>query len=420
MTSIPTHSINQRSAAGTAIAFAAQMIGQAARAIAAARLLEPAEFGRFLVVRGLAAVASLVAQGGLGTVGLRHGSAALADGRSPRGTSTRVMLLATLGGLAAGLLFALAARLTGASTLASASWGVLVCSSALTTVVAGVGRGLVSTEQAAALERGLPLPLEAAALATLFLVRGTASLDAAALVVAAASLIPLVLVGSRVWFALRSHRRSEGHSPAALMQQGWPVAAQTLASRALADADLWIVAAVAGPASAATYGVASRLAILLQTPAAVANYVAASPIAAFHTTNRLDAVEHHGRRAARFVAAGTALGYASLLVAGGSGIAVVFGDAYRGAAALFAILGAGQLAASCFGPAATALLMIGAERTVLWITLVSAMVTAASVLALVGWLGAAGAAIAAASGLVFQHICLARAVRRHLNITLHV
>jgi O-antigen/teichoic acid export membrane protein len=412
-----------------AAAFASQMLGQVGRAVLLAWLLSPADFGRFLVLRSAASVVALVAQGGLGPVGLRRVSAARARHADPWAVTGRVLGLAARTGAAAATLLALAVRAAGYSWLDAAAIGVIAFATAIATVAAGLGRGFGRTRAIVIIERGMTLPLEAAAIAALWLPSAPPTLTAALVAVAGASLVPAVLL-------MRLLRKSRVARPAGaasnvatpestaataeLMAEAWPVTVHGLLARAIADSGLWIVGAWLGAPAAAVYGVGTRLAMLLQMPGAIAGYVLSEPVAALGARGDRRALERLVRRSARLTGATAVAGYSLLALIGADGIGYAFGPVYRTAHGVFLVLGIGQVISAAAGPGLTVLLMLGATRPLMLISVVSAVVTGGGAAVLVPALGAVGAAWAAAAGLVLQSLLLMLTARRQGGVRVFV
>lgn len=160
--------------------------------------------------------------------------------------------------------------------------------------------------------------------------------------------------------------------------------------------------------------VAMSGAMLVSLSLAIVNLVIAPHITRAYRDNDWERMRRLSRQSAR-VALAIALPIGvTLIVLGGPLVHLAFGDAYVESATLpLAILATGQLVNVAFGSVGMFLTMTGYERDTLLGQLVALMVTITAALILIPPLGATGAAMAVAIGLVTWNAVLAwRFVKR--------
>lgn len=194
-----------------------------------------------------------------------------------------------------------------------------------------------------------------------------------------------------------------------------PQALTTVLSVLLRWADIVLVAALAGTATAAIYTAASRL-LLAGNFVNGAIMQAVSPLvaAALGRGDRDDARDLLGTGTAWLVAV-VWPGYVALAVMGG-GFLELFGADYRDGATALAILSVAMMIATGVGPIEAVLLMDGGSRSSLIDNLVAVSAMVLIDLALVPSLGLTGAALGWAAGLMATNLLPLWQVRSRLGI----
>jgi O-antigen/teichoic acid export membrane protein len=189
-----------------------------------------------------------------------------------------------------------------------------------------------------------------------------------------------------------------------------PIAAGDLAASAFGFVDVVILGFLAPPEAVGLYFAATRI----QQFVAFVHYAASAT-----TAQRLAAARARGDEAGladlvRLQARWT------FLATAGIGLAVVavspmllglFGEGFRASLPVLAILVAGSVAASLFGPAEDVLTMLGGERLCAGVTLAMLVLAAGLCLVLIPWLGVAGAAVAVALAQTLRGFVLALGAR---------
>ncbi|MBD8906749.1 lipopolysaccharide biosynthesis protein [Methylorubrum zatmanii] len=212
--------------------------------------------------------------------------------------------------------------------------------------------------------------------------------------------------------------RLRRHLPAGPRRYAWrlwltaclPIAAGDLAASAFGFVDVVILGFLVPPEAVGLYFAATRI----QQFVAFVHYAASAA-----TAQRLAAARARGdeaglaglvRRQARWTFLATAgIGLAILAVS--PLLLGLFGEGFRGSLPVLAILVAGSVAASLFGPAEDVLTMLGGERLCAGITLAMLALAALLCLALVPWLGVSGAAAAVAVAAVLRGLAMALGAR---------
>ncbi|MFF8800671.1 MULTISPECIES: lipopolysaccharide biosynthesis protein [unclassified Methylobacterium] len=189
-----------------------------------------------------------------------------------------------------------------------------------------------------------------------------------------------------------------------------PIAAGDLAASAFGFVDVVILGFLVPPEAVGLYFAATRI----QQFVAFVHYAASAT-----TAQRLAAARARGDEAglgrlvrgqARWTFLATAcVGLGILPVA--PLLLGLFGEAFRASLPVLAILVAGSVAASLFGPGEDVLTMLGGERLCAGITLAALALAALLCLTLVPWLGLAGAALAVAAAQIGRGLAMALGAR---------
>lgn len=189
-----------------------------------------------------------------------------------------------------------------------------------------------------------------------------------------------------------------------------PIAAGDLAASAFGFVDVVILGFLAPPEAVGLYFAATRI----QQFVAFVHYAASAT-----TAQRLAAARAHGDEAGLAHLVRMQARWTFLATAGvGLGILAVsplllglFGEGFRASLPVLAILVAGSVAASLFGPAEDVLTMLGGERLCAGITLAMLALAALLCLVLIPELGVAGAAVAVALAQTLRGLALALGAR---------
>ena len=386
-------------------------------ALALARLLGAAEFGRNALALSWATALGAVALAGTDQLLLRELSA---DGDARGDTALRAFVRRQVSAptaVAIGLVVVVAAVALGGRLL-PAMVGTVVLLGAMRrrqSLLLAQGRtGLAQVGEAVGLpvlQLALVLPLVWSGIA-----RRSAVVTVSAYAVAMAV---VVLAQSAATRAAAPVPAQDDLDPEQV--QRWRRASRTFALVSIvviaqASIDLWILGASSSHSQVGRYAVAARLATLVALPLTVTTYALGREAAVLHLAGDVSALQRHVTTAAR-LAAGVAAAIAMAVVLAAPLVGPALGRSFGGVTTPLVILIAGQLANVVIGPVATLLLMTGHERDVRDTLLLATLLNAALTAALAPPFGAVGAATGAAVSLAAWNIALHRRVRTRLGVT---
>lgn len=182
--------------------------------------------------------------------------------------------------------------------------------------------------------------------------------------------VSVLLGGARLHLRIRNWPRQRTPAPryGDLWATAWPNLITSLMLFLLAQADLWIVALISGPAEVAHYGLGLRLSMLLLFPLATMNAVVVPQASRLWALNHRRELQKLLTVSASLATAAALAGYAALLLIGKPLILRFWGEDYEAVFTLCAILGLAQVAHTFGGSAGTLLLAFGRQRTALRIT----------------------------------------------------
>lgn len=147
-----------------------------------------------------------------------------------------------------------------------------------------------------------------------------------------------------------------------LLQVSWPLLVTQILTFALLQADLWIVGAFLPQEEVALYGAAFRLVILISMAFMVVDAVVPSTIAEMYAQGRLNSLERTLRITATLAGIPAFLVLLCFVLYGGPIMGLVFGEHYREAALILALLSLGKLANVWTGSCGQAMMLTGFQR----------------------------------------------------------
>jgi len=205
-----------------------------------------------------------------------------------------------------------------------------------------------------------------------------------------------------------------------VMRVARPLMVIELALFALIQSSLWIAGAFLGQEEVALYGAAFRLMTYVAVPLHIANMVAPPLIAEMYAQGRTEQLELTLRAMATTVSIPAFMLLTVFVLFGGPIMGLLFGDYYREAAILLALLSFGQMVDVWTGSCGETLMMTGHQTTMMVVTITTGLITVAGAIWSVQHYGATGIAGAAAGGFVLQNIVMLLAVRKKVGIWVHV
>lgn len=189
-----------------------------------------------------------------------------------------------------------------------------------------------------------------------------------------------------------------------------PIATIDLANAGFAFVDVVVLGFLMPPSAVGVYFAATRIQQFVVFVHFAAVAATAQRFSAAHAAGDRARLAWLVRVQGRATLAATAL-VALGVVAASPLLLAMFGPQFSGSVPVLAILAAGSVAASLFGPGEDLLTMLGGERLAAGITLAMLAVAVAACLALVPVLGVVGAAVAMATVTVLRAGILALAAR---------
>lgn len=407
--------------------------------MALARWLLPDDFGSFLLVSSVLALASLSAMLGLNTAIVRFVAESLGKGDVNRARQSirltigvavvSISSVACVAALALGyfdkMIFG-AARLPGIVPL-MVLWLVLL---AVLQLLAEGCRGLQEMRLASLFSGGQTGGLLSNLLFLLLIVPaillGKPSLYTAIALnlVAMGVCLPLAIYGfvraarARLATPILEHS-SSNLSVRELLAFSTPMLMIQLLAFAATQADLLIAGICCPHDQLALYGAARRLTLLVALPVQMLNLTVIASIAESHAKRRPRELERVLRSAASLTALPSMLAIVVLILWGGPILSLAFGSYFRQAALPLGILSVGQLFLVFAGSSGCTLEMTGNQMTSLFVNLVGAIA-----LVVIGTLaarafGIVGLAIASSSVITVQSLVLWLLAKRIVGVWTH-
>ena len=212
--------------------------------------------------------------------------------------------------------------------------------------------------------------------------------------------------------------RLRRHLPAGPRRTRWkiwltaclPIAAGELATSAFGFVDVVLLGFLAPPTSVGLYFAATRIQQFVVFVSYAASAATAQRFAAARAEGDEAGLASLVRSQARWTFLGTALVGLGVLAAAPI-LLGLFGSDFHDSLPVLAILVAGGVAASLFGPGEDILIMLGGERLCVAITLAMLVLAVLLCLALIPWLGITGAALAMAGATALRGLAMAVGAR---------
>jgi|tagenome__1003787_1003787.scaffolds.fasta_scaffold20835535_2 O-antigen/teichoic acid export membrane protein len=429
----PAGKVKKKILAGSAWVFLGKFLGTflgvAVNAVLA-RVLSKQELGGYFLAFSIVMIGSTVSQLGLNKTVVRLVAAGLATGQPGRARDAiRISFtLSTICSLLLGSVLALgpgqqlAESLFDSDKLAKAMpfvAGWLVCMT-LQTMVGETFRGF-KRFWAATLMGGLLVDLFSLAVFGLLWLQGThPSLSNVIMIVLGMTALSALCGGVAI---LAKYPRLKGRGTAdrrEVLAISLPLLVVSLSSFFVGTGvDLWVISSVEPTSQAALYGAASRLVFFVATPFIIVSQVVPPIIAQLYEQGRKHDLENALRSVATLAAGPAGIVMLLFVAFGGTVMAVVFGNGYRQAGTVLAILSVARLYAVYTGSCGVALTMTGHQRVMMWITMLTAGISLAAELILVHPWGIVGVAIATCGAQIMQNTMQLIATRREIGIWTH-
>lgn len=238
----------------------------------------------------------------------------------------------------------------------------------------------------------------------LWLNRAHPTLAQAILVTASVTVVSVLVGGFLIWRKVRSLGR-EGHlRPREMFAVGWPLVLTSAFNFTLGTGiDLLVIGAFRPHEEVALYGAAFRLVFFVATPFIIASQVVPPIIAELYAQDRKHDLEASLREVATVAGIPASMVLLAFLFFGASIMGVVYGDFFRQGATVLAILSVARLYAVCTGNSGALLMMTGHQKTMMYITMVSAVFGLTTELLVVRPFGMVGVAVATSIAQILQN-----------------
>jgi len=399
-----------------------------------ARLLSPEDMGAYFLTFSLVLLVTTIAQLGLTQSIVRFVAESMGEGNPGKARKSVVLSLRLAAlGAGAGACFItfgggqwVAERIFDSSAISSVIGlaGVWVIIITFQQLMAEVYRGFHDIRLATIFGGLVTSVLSMLLFTVLWFWQGGAGLYQIVLLALLAGLSSVLVSSVFLWHKLESISSVDSSESEAslrvIMITSWPLLVSNITFLLLSQADLWIVGAFCSPANVATYGAALRMVALITMPLLIVNAVVPPLIAEMFAQKKITELE----KALRLVcslAAFPALVLLGLFVFNGDFIlGLVFGDYYKGAAVVLAILSVGQLVNVWVGSCGQVLMLTGYQISMMVITLVSGSMMVLLAYAMVEPYGVVGVASASAMGMILQNVLMLFYVKNKVGIWTHI
>lgn len=204
-----------------------------------------------------------------------------------------------------------------------------------------------------------------------------------------------------------------------LANHSWPLLFSALTFFVIAQSDLWILAAFRSDEEVAIYGAAVSLVALTSMPLTIVNAVVPPLIARLHVQGQKQRAEQILRTTATLVMIPVVVVLIVFIFFGDTLLGLIFGGYYRSGGTVLIILSLGQAANVYAGSCGYTLMMMGQQRILLFISIISAAVSVCCGLLWVQTWGATGVAVATTLGVSLQQILMLCQVRYQCGIWTH-
>lgn len=427
-------SIRRRLVTGSAWILAARVLGLVLGVVLnglLARLLDPREFGAYLLTSTMVVIGSTVAKMGLDKSVVRFAAASLATGAPGRARDAIKIAVSwgAVGSAAVGLLLALGLGqwffgdvlnepLVASVVPLAAGW---LFTTAMQSVLAESFRGLSRFGHAAVFQTFATDFATVAILGGVFVVARSSTLPAVVAISTAVAAVVLLLTGLLLLRTMRPLRGPGRADRPEMFRVARPLLVTNLGIYLLGSGvDLWVLGAFRPSETVSLYGAASKLIVLVATPAIIFSGVIPPLVAELHAQGRMRRLERTLRAGATIVGAPALVPLLVFILAGPWVMQTVYGSFYRQAAPLLVVKSVSRVLAIWTGSCGIALMMTGHQRDMMRTTVVTAILSVGGGLAAAPHFGAMGVAVATSAAQVVQNAWQLLLAHRRLGIWTYV
>ncbi|UCP00015.1 oligosaccharide flippase family protein [Metapseudomonas lalkuanensis] len=380
-----------------------------------ARLMAPAEVGAYFLLLSAVSVVAAFSLFGLNFSLVRLVAEALGKGERETGISVIrrgigiAFIFSLIVSILSYILLCSGYVYSGELQFSSGYLPFLVAAwiffSAILMVVSEIFRGLQNIFMASVLSGFLASFISVLGLLAYWLIVGSSELHDVLGVVVASTIVSCLF-----GYAVLSIRSACG----GISVRGWgellkvsaPLWLTNLMLIVLMQFDVWVLISNADSATVGLYGAASRVIQFLTFPMVVINSALMPIISELYARGERARLEKVVRGAAMVGFVPALIVFFLFVVWGGELLGYVYGVEYGKAGPILVTLASGQLISMACGPAGYTLMMTGRQGLMMWVTLVTGILSVALSLILVSDFGAQGVAIATSIGLATQCIVM--------------
>jgi O-antigen/teichoic acid export membrane protein len=394
-----------------------------------ARLLSPEGFGAFGLAFSLATGGALLSQLGLQQASVRLIAEFM--GRDQPGRA-RASVLFAYQHVVLGIMVVAAILLLGGGTwLALELWHAPALAGALVAIAVWMAmtslqvltsetfRGFKDLRFASVFGGVITGLLTLSVLTALVLWKGEASLAQVVWISAGGAAVSLMLGVTLVRRRIRVLPHGESIPAREVFSISLPLWVSSVTTFALAQAALWILGTFLPKEDVGLYFAALRLVNLVSMPLVLVNLIVPPFIADLYARGEKDQLQRVVRATATVAGVPAFVVLTIFLLFGGPIMGLIFGDPYRAAAPLLALLSIGYLANVWTGSCGVTLSMTGHQTVLMRITLVSGVISVGGSLLVVNRFGTVGVASVVGATAVLQNIWMWVAARYHAGIWTH-
>lgn len=334
-----------------------------------ARMLAPEEMGAYFLILSLVSISAVIAQlGFLKTIVKLIGEAKGANepGKIKGAIYSCFKVIIASVALMALLFFIGAGEWLAGEAVKSEAMGsviglitLLLIFRPLQNFIAECFRGLQVIHLATIFSALLSTVFTTLILALIMVLRGASDLAEVLEITIISAFIATLLATKFLWNKLEKIGELEPVSFNKLFHTSWPIWLSNMFSIMAAQSDIWMVGILLGAESAAIYGAATRLMLLITLPLSLANAVIPSHIAELSTRNEINKLEMVLQGSATLAAIPSTILILLFIIFGVPIMSIVYGDYYAEGATILAILGMGKIVNVLCGSCGLTLMMTG-------------------------------------------------------------
>ena len=390
------------------------------------RLLTPEELGAYYLTLSLTSVAVIVAQFGLNRTIVRLIAESLGTGRPGRALkSIRLAIEITIvstgivaGFLAFGLGKWIATNLFHSDLMAqvvriAVIWMVMT---AFQSLIGEIFRGLSNIRMAAIFGRLSTTLLSMFLFAGLWIIHGHSNINEIILLSIISGLFSIIISSLILRNNLRDFPFEDSISIKDVVSISGVIWITNIFLLIWSQSDVWILGAFRSQEDVALYSLAFKLVVLVNIPSIVVNAIIPPIIAETYSQKNLHKLERVLRTAATSAALPSVLIFLVLIFRGDFILGTLYGEYYKAARFILAILSIGPLINVLSGSCGETLLLTGFQETMLKITIFGAFFTVLGELLLVQTHGAIGVAMAAMTGMSLQNLLTLFVTRKKVGV----